>query len=593
VTGRLKPGMTLSRARAALTAIAATLGKEYPRTDARLGVDVTPLADYIVGPIRPALLMLFVAVGLVLLIACVNVANLLLARATTRGKEMAVRIAVGAGRTRLMRQVLTESVLLAALGGAIGLIFAFWSLDALRRLNPGNIPHLTQISIDMGVLLFAAALCVLTGVLFGAAPAVQASKADLNETLKQASRTSDSGSGRKELRHVLVVTETALSVILLVGSGLMVRSFRALEAAPLGFNPHRLLVMQLTFNQPSRPALETPRFYEQVLERARSLPGVESAAIARDLPLVGANPSSPFSIAGRPAASPEQRPIARYRAISPGYFRTMDIPVLKGRGLTDEDNRRAPKVVVINQEMARQFWPHGNPIGAQIEPAFGAGGWCTIVGIVGDVRKGGPEFPIYPTMYYPYFQVPVAYIPLIEDSMRLVIRSSLPASALMGPVRREVAAVNEGTPVYNVQTMDEIVSASMSTSRFDMALFGIFGLLALLMAVAGIYAVISYSVAQRTHEVGIRMALGARRKDVLELVIGQGFKLTLIGVVIGIAGALGVTRLLASLLYGIKPTDPPTFVAVSLVLTAVALLASYIPARRASRVDPMAALRVE
>ncbi|MGH9433283.1 MAG: ADOP family duplicated permease, partial [Terriglobia bacterium] len=314
VMGRLKANATLEQARAAMTAIAGSLGKEYPETDARLGVDVTPLADYIVGSIRPALLTLFVAVGLVLLIACANVANLLLAQATARAKEMAVRIAVGAGRARLVRQLLTESVLLATLGGALGLFFAFWSLSVLRRMNSGDIPRLKQISIDPGVLVFGVALCVGTGVLFGAAPAIQASKADLNETLKEGGRTSDIGSGRVEFRHLLVVSEVALSLILLVGAGLMIRSFSSLQQAPLGFNPHRLLTMQLSFTQPGHSAQETPLFYEQVLDRVRSLPGVESAAIARDLPLIGANPSSPFSIAGRPVASPEQRPIARYRA---------------------------------------------------------------------------------------------------------------------------------------------------------------------------------------------------------------------------------------------------------------------------------------
>jgi predicted permease len=381
--------------------------------------------------------------------------------------------------------------------------------------------------------------------------------------------------------------------MLLVSAGLLVRSFRALQSAPLGFNPHHLLVMQLTFNQAGGSAHETPVFYENVLLRVRSLPGVDSVAIARDLPLVGANPSSPFNIAARPVASPAERPIARFRAISPGYFGTMGIPVLKGRGFTDEDNMKAPGVVVISQGMARRFWPNHNPMGDQISPAVGARGWCTIVGIVGDVRKGGAQFPIFPTMYYPYLQVPAAYIPLIEGSMRLVIRSSLPATALMGPVRREIAAVDKGTPVYDVRTMDDIVSGSMSRSRFDTALFGIFGLLALLMVVAGIYAVISYSVAQRTHEIGIRMALGARKGDVLRMVVGQGIRLALIGVAIGLAGAVALTRFLSSLVYGVKPTDPLTFIAVPLVLVAVALLACYFPARRAAKVDPMVALRHE
>ncbi|HEV2500868.1 MAG TPA: ABC transporter permease [Terriglobia bacterium] len=593
VFGRLKPGISLTRARSAMTAIAGSLGKQYPETDANLGVDVTPLADYVVGSIRPDLLMLFAAVGLVLLIACANVANLVLARSTARAKEIAVRIAVGAGRARLVRQMLTESVLLALVGGGLALVLTFLSLHVLRRLNPGNIPNLEQIGINPGVFLFVVVGCILTGVLFGVAPAYQGSKADLNEVLKEGSRVSGLGSGRKELRQILVVSEVALSLMLLIAAGLMVRSFRALESAPLGFNPHRLLVMQLTPNQPEHSVKEIPAIYKRVLERVRALPGVDLAAIARDLPLVGANPSSPFSIAGQPAQSPQERPIARYRAISPDYFRTMGIPLVKGRAFTEEDDATGPAVVIISQGMARRFWPHRSPIGDQIKPASGASGWCTIIGIVGDVRKGGPVFPIYPTMYYPYLQVPAEYIPLIEGSMRLVIRSSLPASGVVTLVRREVESVNSGTPVYNVQTMDEIVFTSTSRARFDMTLFGIFGLLALLMAIAGIYAIISYWVARRTHEIGIRIAIGASKGQVLRLVVRQGLRLALIGVVLGTIAALILTRFLSSLLYGVKATDPLTFVMAAVVLTAVALLACYLPARRATKVDPMVALRYE
>ena len=322
-------------------------------------------------------------------------------------------------------------------------------------------------------------------------------------------------------------------------------------------------------------------------------PGVESAAIARDIPLLGANPSLPFSIAGRPVEPPEKRPIARYRAISPGYFSTMGIPILKGRDFTGDDNRRAPGAVIVDQAMVRHFWPNQNPIGEQIEPAEGTSRWCTIVGVVGSVRKGGPLFPIYPTMYYSYLQVSAKDIPLVEGSMRLVVRSPLSPATLRTAITRQVAVVSTEISVYGFRTMDEIVSSSMSRSRFNMVLLGIFGLLAIVMAIGGIYALISYSVTQRTHEIGIRMALGAEKGDVLRMVVGQGLKLALIGVAIGIAGALALTRFLSSLLYGVKPTDPLTFIAVSLILIAVALVACYIPARRASKVDPMVALRYE
>ncbi len=593
VVGRLRAGMNLKLARAAIATIAENLGKAYPQTDARLGADLIPLADYIVGSIRPALLILFAAVGFVLLIACANIANMLLARATARARELAVRIALGAGRARLFRQLLTESILVASLGGVLGLIFAYWGLDLLRWLNPSNIPNLSEIGIDFKVLGFTLALSTGTGIFFGAAPAYHASRMGLSETLKEGRLASSSGFGQRQLRKLLVVSEVALALMLLVGAGLMFRSLRSLQEVPLGFNPHQLLTMQITFGQPRHSAEETVAFYEQVLGRVKSIPGVESAAIARDLPLVGANPSSPFNIAGHPVASPERRPIARYRAISSGYFHTLGIPLLNGRDFTNQDNQGSFGVVIINQAMASEFWPQRNPIGEQIEPAIGANGWCTIVGIVGNDRKGGAEFPIYPTMYYPYLQVPARDIRLIEGSMMLALRSQLPLKALLSPVEQEVAAVNKETPVHDVQTMDEIVSASMLGPESGTVLFGIFGLLALSMALGGIYAVVSYSVSQRTREIGIRMALGAKKIDVLQLVLGQGMTPVLMGVGIGIVGALGLTRFMSSLLYGIKPTDAITFVAASLMLSGVAILASYIPAHRATKVDPMVALRYE
>jgi predicted permease len=593
VIGRLKPGVNLSQVRGAIVTVGENLGKAYPQTDAHLGVDLFPLVDYVVGSIRPTLLILFAAVGFVLLIACANIANMLLARATARARELAVRIALGAGRARLFRQLLTESVLVAFLGGVLGLFIAYWSLDLLRALNPGNIPYLSEIGIDPKVLGFTLALCMGTGILFGVVPAYHASRTDLYKILMEGRLSSSSGSGQRHFRHLLVVSEVALALMLLVGAGLMFRSFRSLQETPLGFNPHQLLTMQITFDQPGHSEQETVSFYEQVLDRVKSLPGVESAAIARDLPLVGANPSSPFNLASHPEESPEQRPIARYRAISSGYFHTLGIPLLKGRDFTDHDNQRSTGVVIINQAMAREFWPQQNPIGEQIEPAVGASGWCTIIGIVGNDRKGGAEFPIYPTMYYPYLQVPAKDIRLIEGSMRMPIRSPLSPKALLAVVKQEVAAVNKETPIYDVRTMDEIVSDSMSGPELDTFLLGAFGLLALLMAVAGIYAVMSYSVAQRTHEIGIRVALGAKKSDVLQLVVGQGMTLALIGAGLGIVGALALTRFMSSLLYGVNPTDAATFAAAALILTGVAILACYIPARRATKVDPMVALRYE
>jgi putative ABC transport system permease protein len=592
VLGRLKAEVDPGRAAAAMKAIGVNLGKEYPRTEARLGVSITPLDDFVVGDIRPALLIMLAAVGFVLLIACANVVNLFLARGMTRANEIAVRRALGAGRTRVFRQLLTESVLISFLGGAVGVILSFWGLRLLQTLNPGTIPRAGGLTLDAQVLLFTLGVSLLAGIIFGTVPALRVSKSDINETLKEGGRSVRADLSARRLHGLVMVSEIGLAVVLLVGAGLMVRSFRDLMRARLGFDPRHILTMQMTFNQQAASPQETPLFYEHVLERVRALPGVESAALARDLPLVGANPSIPFRIAGRTLPASGRKPIARYRAISSGYFSTMRIPLFEGRDFTGQDARGASCVAIINQAMARRYWPYRNPMGAEIKPDRGAPEWCTIIGVAGNVRKGGPGFPVQSTMYFSYLQVPDADIPVVEGSMRLVVRSASPLS-LVGGIRKQVTAINGGVPVYDVRTMSEIVSGSLARPRFDMALLAIFAIVALVMAAAGIYGVLSYSVAQRTHEVGIRMALGAEKREILRMVVGQGLKLALIGVAIGTAGALALTRFLSSLLYGVKPTDPLTFIAVSLILIAVSLLACYIPARRASKVDPMDALRYE
>jgi putative ABC transport system permease protein len=592
VIGRLRAGVNPAQASAAMKTISASLGKEYPQTDARLGLSVTSLDDFVVGDIRPALLIMLAAVGFVLLIACANVANLFLARGMTRANEIALRRALGAGRARVFRQLLTESVLISLLGGAAGVILSFAGLRLLQTLNPGDIPRASGITLDGRVLLFTLGVSLLTGIIFGILPAFQASKSDINKTLKEGGRAARTGLSARRLHGLVMVSEVALAVVLLVGAGLMVRSFRDLLQAKLGFDPRHILTMQMTFNQQAASPQETPLFYEQVLERVRTLPGVESAALARDLPLAGANPSLPFSIAGRSVPASGSKPIARYRAISSGYFRTMGILLVEGRDFTDQDARGAPCVAIINQAMVRRYWPGRNPIGTEIKPDRGAPGWCTIVGVAGDVRKGGPEFPVYPTMHFSYLQVPDADIPSVEGSMRLAVRSQSPLS-LVATIRKQVGAINSGVPIYSVRTMSDIVSESLARPRFNMVLLAIFAIVSLMMAGAGIYGVLSYSVAQRTHEIGIRLAIGAQKQDVLKLVVGQGFRFTLIGLGIGIVGAFLLTSFLSSLLYGVKPTDPLTFIAVSLILIAVALLACYIPARRATRVDPMVALRYE
>lgn len=593
VIGRLKAGISLEHARAAMDTVARHLREEYPQTDAGLGVMIASLNEWIVGAVRPALLILLAAVGLVLLIACANVANLQLARAAARKREMAVRTALGAERKRLFRQLLTESILLSLLGGGLGLLVAFWGLDLLRSLNPGNIPRLRAVSIDTRVFAFTLILSIVTGIIFGLVPALGASKADLNESLKKGEGRATAGLRGQRLRGSLVISEIALALVLLVGAGLMIRSFQSLQRIEFGFNPHDLLTMKLAFSAPKSSVQKTPQFYEQALEKVRNLAGVESAALARDPPLDGVNPSNPFQIAGRPPAEPLKEPVARYRVISPGYFRTLDIPVLQGRDFTAQDAQGSNGVVIINQTMARHFWLHQDPIGKQIKPKFGQDHWCTIVGVVGNVKHYETDPGSDSVMYYPYLQVSNAAIPLVEEYMTLVIKTSLPPSRLLPAIRRTIGGIDKGVPIYHIETMEDALSDAASQPRFSMVSMGIFGFVALLIAVAGIYGVMSYSVAQRTHEIGIRIALGAQKSDVLWFVIGQGMTLALIGVGIGVAGALGLTRFLSSLLYGVRPTDPLTFVVVSMILTGVALLACYVPARRATKVDPMVALRYE
>jgi predicted permease len=557
---------------------------------------VQPLGEHLAGNLRPAMLIMLGVVGLVLLIACANLANLTLARASVRSREVAVRAAFGAGRGRLIRQLLTENVLLALGGGAAGLVVAAWSVDVMTRLIPpsvgGPILNLENPHVDAPVLLFTLLISVLTGILFGLAPALASTRADVNEQLKEGSVTTTGGVGRGWLRATLAVAEVSLALMVLIGAGLLMRSFYRVLSVNLGFAPEHVLTLNLNLTSSRFPKPEEKlAFFSDVLRRVESLPGVRSAALADSLPLSHYQARmmiSPPWLAVKAESSPFSNIVQMSRvAVSPAYFYTLGIPLLKGRTFTDADNERAPKVAVINQALAQHLWPNEDPVGRDL-PIPGPGGstGIRIIGVVGNTHHQGPGQDVESEIYVPYLQGP-------GNMMQLAIRTAADPASLASTVRREVAAIDPEQPIARMSTLEQTLSESVAPRRFNMLLLGIFAAIALTLSTVGVYGVVAYSVSQRTHEVGIRMALGAQRADVLRMVIGQGLRLTLIGVGIGIVGALALTRFLSSMLFGVKPTDPLTFIAVSSALFAVALAACYIPARRAAKVDPMVALRYE
>ncbi|HKC85790.1 MAG TPA: ABC transporter permease [Blastocatellia bacterium] len=587
VVGRLKPGVSLEQASAAMNTIAGRLGESYPQTNAGWGVNLIPLREELVGKVSLFLLTLFGAVLFVLLIACVNVANLLLARAATRRKENAIRAALGAGRLRLLRQFLTENLLLAALGGGLGLALAFCSLDALIALSPDNVPGLAKATIDGRVLGFTLALSLLTTLLFGLVPAWQASKPDLNDTLKEGGHRTTGGAGRRA-HNALVVAEVAASVVLLVGAGLMIRSFIRLQAVEPGFNSNNVLTMKIML-PPNKYGEnhQSIAFFRQALERIKTIPGVVSAGAVQDLPLYQNTMNYAFSIEGRPDAPAASRPEAAYRAVTEDYFRTMGIPLLQGRAFTADDNLQTEPVVIINQTMARRFWPDEDPLGKGIrfgEPNDPA---CTVIGVVGDVKHLGLADDEVAAIYQPHAQKRFAWL----RWMTIVVRAKAAPLSLIAPIRSRIAEVDRAQPVYDIATMEQLLTKSITQPRFSTFLFGLFALLALTLVAVGLYGVMSYAVAQRAHEIGLRIALGAKMRDVLTLVIGRGMKLTLLGIAIGLTGAIALTGVLKTLLFNVGATDPLTFAGVAALLLVVALLACYLPARRATKVDPMTALR--
>ena len=585
---RLAPGVPLKQAQVEMDAIAGRLEAQYPDANKGWGASVVPLRDQLAGEIKPALLVLLGAVGFVLLIACVNVANLLLARAATRHKEIAIRTALGAGRLRIIRQLLTESVLLALLGGAFGLLLSRWCVDALVALSPPNLIGAGQVGINLPVLGFTLAVSLLTGVVFGLVPALEVSRLNLSESLKESSRGNVGSPRGRRVRDALVVAEIGLAMVLLVGAGLMIRSFMQLQAVNPGFDAANLLTMRMLL-----PATKYPDdakkvdFFRQVAAHTATLPGVRSATVISALPFADIGSATSFTIVGKPAPAPGQKTSTDVRVTDENYFRTMNIPVVRGRTFSEPEAVENRKVAVVNETFARKYFPGEDAIGKSVVVNMSDKPEPTeIIGIVGDAKYDKLEAEQRPMVYWTLPQLPAS-------SMTLVMRTDADPQGLAAAAQREIQVIDKDQPVSEVRTMQSWLAESVARTRFGTLLLSFFAGVALLLAAVGIYGVMSYSVAQRRNEIGIRMALGAQAGDVLALVLRQGVTLALVGVGFGLVGAFALTRVMSSLLYGVSSTDPLTFTAIALLLTFVSLVACYIPARRATRIDPMIALRYE
>jgi putative ABC transport system permease protein len=586
---RLKPGVSLSQALGEMEGIDQWLSQQYPEENKGRRTVLLSLHERVVANTRSALLILLGAVGLVLLIACANFANLLLARAAGRRQEIVIRAALGAGRWRLIKQMLTESTLLAVLGGAGGLLLAKWGVDLLTALKPANLPRLSSIGIDGWVLAFTLGVSILTGIVFGLVPALSASKLDVNEALKEGGRASGGGIGRHRVRSFLVVSEIALALVLLIGAGLLIKSIWRLRTIDPGFNPENLLTMRIEL--PESRYKEIPKqiqFREGALEAVNALPGVQAAMIS-ELPMTE-NLMHNFVIDGRPPLAPGEEPELETRTVAGDYFRTMGITVLQGRDFTAQDRADAPPVGLVNESFAREYFPNENPIGGRIAWVRGnPRRWMTIIGVIGDVKHYGLNLPELPAFYNTFEQQDQPW----KRWMYLAVRGDGNTEALAGQVKNRIWSVDKQIPVTKLRTMTDVMAASIAAQRFNMTLMGIFAAVALVLAAIGIYGVIAYSVTQRTHEIGIRMALGAETSDVLRIVLREGLQLAGIGVALGIGAAFALTRVMSSLLFGVSTADPAIFASISIILTGVALGATFIPARRATKVDPMIALRYE
>lgn len=586
--GRLKPGVTLAAAQAEMKLLAANLEKEYPENNTNQSAIVSPFHRDLVANSREPLLILLAAVGCVLLIACANIANLMLARAAARHREIAVRTALGAGRGRIIRQLLTESLLLSLGGGLLGLMLAWWGIEALLRFVPEGLPRMTEIAIDRWTLGFTFAVSLLTGVVFGLMPALQASKVDLIEAMKDGARGTSSSSAKTRLRGALIVAEVAIALTLLIGAGLLMQTFLKLQRVNLGFDAHSVLTatVELPETQYAKPEQKIA-FYQQLQQRVQALPGVTQASAILPLPISDTNVVGRFQIEGRKAAAGEE-PRVDYRWIGLDYFRTMKIPLLAGRDFTAQDSLKSTPVVIVNQSLARTYFPNEDPVGKRLELPFGDGMKVQIAGVVQNVKHRAELNSDYsPELYLPYAQLPFL------GQMSLVVRTEVEPGSLARALQNEVAALDAEIVLNNVKTMEQYLGAAVSQPRFSAMLFGVFAAVALLLAAIGLYSVMAYLVTQRRHEIGIRLALGAQTGSVLWLILKHGMTLTLVGVVLGLGASFTLTRLLESLLFGVRPTDPLTFGVIAAVLLGVALLACWIPARRAAKVDPMIALRCE
>jgi predicted permease len=592
VVARLKPGITPAQGQADLDTVTARLSQEHTSTyPSGFSASIRSLHEEMVGNLRRAMLVLLGAVGLVLLIACANVAHLRLASATSRYREFAIRAALGANRARVVRQFLTESLLLSFIGGAVGFALALWVVRALVFLMPKDTPRLEEIKLDYRVVLFTLGTSLLTGIVFGLAPSFQAARTNLNDVLKEAGRGGDA-SRRLKLRNLLVISEFALSLVLLIGAGLMVKSLLRLQEVKPGFDSTNLLTMRIalpstkyeTFNQ-------SHAFFQQLLDQLEARPEIESVGAINLLPFGGSGGDRSFSIQDQPTPSGHPRPDEQVRFVTPGYFRAMAIPLLSGRDFTRRDLPDTPQVAIVNSALARKYWPDGNALGKRIAFQKNNPKWYEIVGIVGNVKHRGLDIQDHAELYIPAFQ------PLFADgnvpALYFAVRTKSDPLLLAPAMRSEVAALDRDQPIYSLMTMDQRISDSIAPRRFNMFILGLFAALALLLAAIGIYGIMAFSVVQRTHEIGVRMALGASTQDVLKLVMRNGFKLALIGIAVGLVAAFAATRVLSSLLYEVSARDPLIFVLDAILLAIAALLACYIPARRATNVDPLVALRYE
>jgi putative ABC transport system permease protein len=593
--GRLKPETPLTAAQAEMESVADNLAQQYPNSNSNSGVHLIPLHQQVVNKsVKTSLFVLLGAVGLVLLIACANVTNLLLVRASARRKEIAIRLSIGASRWHLIRQFLTEGILLSMIGGGLGLLIAWWGVDLILAVVPNTLPRVKEIGVDSTVLIFTLATSLIAGTLSALVPAFYGTKVDLNHSLKESGQSVASSSLRQGMLGLLVSAEIAVALVVLIGAGLLLTSFLRLQQINPGFNPTNLLTVQLSLpNARYKDAKQQALFYQQALERINSIATLESAGAVSDLPFSNSRSMSSFEVEGRPRQPGDDGIAADHRVISSNYFKSLNIPFVEGRDFNDRDNQTATGVVVVNQSWARTFFPNDNPMGKRIQigddgeiALYGNPIWREVVGVVGDIKHGDLTAPAKPEMYVPYLQEPIA-------RMMFVVRGKGDSGSLTAAVRNEIHALDSNLPIYNIRLMDERLARSILPQRFNAMLIGIFAVVALILAMMGIYGVMAYTVEQNTRDIGIRIALGAQQRDVMGMVIKQGLRLALIGIAVGLIAAYLLSRTISDLLYGISPTDAMTFVYVSLILTGVALVACFVPARRAMKVDPMVALRYE